>query len=364
VNVRVGVIAENILERIVLKSNVAPEPLAETQMAFCMARTIMAGVKLGLFEAVSEGARSAQDIAKTCTTDPSATEKVLNALTACGYFRFRDGAYTPTSKTEKWLLRRSPQNLCDKLLFQFYEWDMVKGYEEFVRTGTTMAAHAGLQGDDFWNMYQRGMRNLAGLAAEEVTKYFPMPPGAGVMLDIGGSHGYFSVSLCQKYPGLKSVILDLPDAIKHASPILAQEKMGPRVTYRSGNALTEDLGEGLLDVVFMSQLVHHFTNEQNRALTRKIARALRPGGVCVMLDFIRPKKPGDSGQTAALLDVYFAMVSESGTWPLETLQDWLQSNGLQPLKPVWLRTMPGGALIGGRKNVLANSFHEPTPSMS
>jgi hypothetical protein len=46
---RLGVIAETFIERLVLKSNTAPEPLLETQMAFSMARSIMAGVKLGLF---------------------------------------------------------------------------------------------------------------------------------------------------------------------------------------------------------------------------------------------------------------------------------------------------------------------------
>jgi SAM-dependent methyltransferase len=346
---RLGVIADDIVERLILKSNTAPEPLLETQMAFSMARSIMVGVKLGLFEAVSDGARSAADIAKTCATNPGATEKLLNALTGCGYFKFRNGAYASTPRSEKWLLRRSPQNLCDKSLFQFYEWDLVEGYETFVRTGKPMAGHEGVQGDDFWNIYQRGMRNLAGLAAGEVSGRFPMPPGARDILDIGGSHGYFSVSLCRKHPDLKSVILDLPDAVKQAAPILAEEKMGDRVTHRPGNALTDDLGEGSVDIVFMSQLVHHFTDEQNRVLMQKIARALRPGGVCVMLDSIRPRKPGEGGQTAALLDLYFAMLSESGTWPMETMQDWLQSAGLKPLKPIWLRSMPGCALVAGRK---------------
>ena len=269
---RLGVIAENIIERLVLKSNAVPEPLLETQMAFSMARSIMVGVKLGLFEATGDGARSAADIAKTCGTNPGATEKLLNTLTGCGYFKFRDGTYAPTPKTEKWLLRRSPQNLCDKLLFQFYEWEMVEGYEAFVRTGKPMAGHEGVQGDDFWNIYQRGMRNLAGLAAAEVTDRFPMPSGARDMLDIGGSHGYYSVSLCRRHPDLKSVILDLPEAVKQAAPILSEEKMGVRVTHRSGNALTDGLGEGSVDIVFLSQLVHHFTDEQNRALVKKIAR--------------------------------------------------------------------------------------------
>jgi hypothetical protein len=223
---RLGVIAENIIERLVLKSNKAPEPLLETQMAFSMARSIMVGAKLGLFEATSKGARSAAEIAKTCATDPGATEKILNCLVGCGYFKFRNGAYAPTPKTQKWLLRRSPENLCDKLLFQFFEWDMVEGHESFVRTGKPMAGHAGPYGDGFWNIYQRGMRNLAGLAAGEVANRFPMPPGARDMLDIGGSHGYFSVSLCRKHPDLKSVILDLPEAVAQAAPILAEEKMG------------------------------------------------------------------------------------------------------------------------------------------
>jgi len=101
--------------------------------------------------------------------------------------------------------------------------------------------------------------------------------------------------------------------------------MGTRVTHRPGNALTDELGERSAEIVFMSQLVHHFTDEQNRALMRKIARALRPGGVCVMLDSIRPRRPGEGGQTAAILDLYFAMVSESGRWPIEAMQAWLQS---------------------------------------
>ena len=71
---RLGVIAETIIERLVLKSNTAPEPLIETQIAFSMARSIMVGVKLGLFEAAADGARSAADIAKACGTSPGATE--------------------------------------------------------------------------------------------------------------------------------------------------------------------------------------------------------------------------------------------------------------------------------------------------
>jgi hypothetical protein len=69
-----------------------------------------------------------------------------------------------------------------------------------------------------------------------------------------------------------------------------------------------------------------------------------------MLDSIRLENPGVGGQTAGLLDVYFAMMSESGTWPIDVMQDWLRASGLAPLPPIWVRTMPGGALVVGKKD--------------
>ena len=346
---RIGVVAENLIERIVLWMNAAPEPLIETQMAFSMAGSVMAGVKLGVFEAGEPGPKTAAEIAETCGTHPHATEKLLNALTGCGYFRYSGGRYALTPKTRKWLLRSSPENLCDKMLFQFYEYDMVARYDEYVREGKPLHLHGAEDDEAFWNIYQRGMRNLSGLAATEVTSRFPVPAGARDMLDIGGSHGFYSVCLCRKHPELTSVILDLPEAVKQSAAILAEENMGDRVVHREGNALTDDLGENAVDIVFMAQLVHHFTDEQNRALMKKIAGAMRPNGVCVVLDSILPETPGDGGQPAALLDLYFAMLSESGTWPIKTMHDWFAGAGLEPQKPVWLRTMPSGALVIGKK---------------
>jgi SAM-dependent methyltransferase len=346
---RLGVIAEKLSERLALKLNVAPEPLLETQMAFSMARSIMTGVRLGVFEAAADGPRPAAAIAEACGTQVGATEKLLDTLTACGYFEFRRGSYALTPKSTRWLLRRSPGNLCDKLLFQFHEWDMVERYEEFVRTGEAQHFHASGATGEYWRLYQRAMRSLAGLTAGEVAARLPIPPGARDLLDLGGSHGYYSVCLCRKLPKLRAVIVDLPDAVAQAAPILAEEGMGDRVSHRSGDVLADELGERTADIVFMSQLVHHFTDEQNRALMKKVARALRPKGVCVISDSIRARKPGAGGQAAALLDLYFAMLSESGTWPLEAMQDWFGAAGLTPLEPIWLRTLPGGALVAGRK---------------
>ena len=96
--------------------------------------------------------------------------------------------------------------------------------------------------DEEWGIYQRGMRSGIALPANWVARNLPLPKTARAMLDIGGSHGFFSVAICRRYPQLHSTILELPHAIKHAAPLLEKEEMGDRIVYREGDVLTADLG--------------------------------------------------------------------------------------------------------------------------
>ena len=346
---RLGIIGESLIERIIARTNMVPVPLLETQVAFSMARSIMAGVKLGIYDAIGKGATTAAEVAAACKTDPEATTKLMNTLVGCRYLRHRDGRYDLTPKARKWMLRDSPNSIANKLLMQYDEWDIVAKYEEYITTGQPLDLHESLTDRLAWDRYQQGMRAMTSISAEEVAERLPVPPGATAMLDIGGSHGYYSVCVCRRHDGLRSTILDLPQAVEHAAPILAREGMGERVSHRAGNALSDELGDDAWDVVFLSQLVHHFTDEQNRDLMRRIAHALKPGGVCVLLDMLRPSSPEDAGGIGAVLDLYFAATSLSGTWPLETMRAWQRDAGLAVEKPIHLRTLPGAAMVVGRR---------------
>lgn len=346
---RLGLIGEGFIEKIIASTNLVPTPLLETQIAFSMARSIMAGVKLGVYEAIGQGEATAVEVARACETDPDATTKLLNTLVGCRYLRHRDGRYELTPMSRKWLLRDSPHSIVDKLLFQYDEWETVSKYEEYIKTGQPLGVHEEQLDGLRWTRYQRGMRALASISAEEVARSLPVPAGATAMLDIGGSHGYYSVCLCRRHAGLRATIFDLPQAVEHAAPILTREGMGDRVSHRAGNALTDELGTDAWDLVFQSQLVHHFTDEENRGVMRRVARALKPGGVCVLLETLRPATPEGAGGIGAVLDLYFAATSRSGTWPLETMQAWLREAGLTVEKPMYLRTLPGAAMVIGRR---------------
>ena len=337
---RLGAIPESFSEFLLLIAGVAPTPLLDTFQSIVLARAIMTASKLGVFEAFQDQALTAEQAAVQIQVDPRALEKLLNGLVSAGYLRYRAPSYSLSRISRKWLLKKSAQSLHDNMLQRFLEWDAVEHFGDFVRNGLPLDVHDQLSNDD-WPIYQNGMRSLAALSADEIAKRLPMPREPREMLDLGGSHGYYSVTLCRRYPEMRSTIIDLPEAVRHAAPILEREKMGDRVIYRAEDVLKADLGEEACDLVLISQLLHHFDEKTNQALVRRAARSLRPGGIIAVLEILRPSSPTSVGQTGALLDLYFAAVSRSGSWSLQELSTWLREADLFPLAAVSLRSLPG-----------------------
>lgn len=308
----------------------------------------MVATKLGVFDAVASKPGSALELAKQLGVDGGALEKLLNVLVSTSYLQYRDNRYLATSLSRRWLASDSPGSLHDNILLRFLEWQIVEATETYVRTGKSLDVHDRIENDQ-WNVYQRGMRSLARISAPEVARRVRLSGSAGTMLDVGGGHGSYAVAFCRRVPRLMATILDLPHAVESAAPILAEENMGKRVIHRSGNALTEDFGDGQWDLIFMSHFVHHFDQKTNESLVQRSARALRPGGVLAILDVLRPTSPNASNQTGALLDLYFAMTSNSGTWPYEEIKRWFDKAGLRPNQKISVRTAPGLSVLTATK---------------
>jgi SAM-dependent methyltransferase len=344
----VGLIGESLGERLALALGVVPRPLLETMLPMLFARTVLVGNQVGVFEALADGPHSAAELAEALDLDPEVVPRLLDALVSTAYLRRRGGRYALARVARRWLVAGRHDSVRDNLLLRLHEWDWLSGYENYVRTGRGTSLH-GREDDEFWCRYQRGMRAIAASAAAEVAARLPVPKGATAMLDIGGSHGLYSVRLCQRHPGLRATILDLPNAVRHAAPLLAQEGMGDRVVHCAGDALTEDLGEAAYDLVFVASLVHHFDDATNRTLACRIARALRSGGVMVVLEPLRPESPERAGQIGSLLDLFFAFTSSSGTWSLAEIQDWQRAAGLHVERPVHLRRLPNMVAVVARK---------------
>jgi SAM-dependent methyltransferase len=338
---KIGAIPQTALEWLALKLDIAPRALIDTHAAMMLARTIMTGAELKVFDALADRPLTADETATACNSAPDATALLLDALTACGYLRFDRGRFALTRRG-RWLLSAGPSSVRDKLLLQSAEWRWIETLEDFVRSGSPLDFHQTMSAEQR-GLYHRGMRALAGVAGQEVARRVPVPRDARRMLDLGGSHGHFSAEICRRYPNLSAEVMDYPDAIDAAAPLLAAEGLLDRLVHRAGDARTADLGTERYDLVLMSNLAHHLNADENQELAERVARALRPGGAFVIQEPIRAERPGQAGQIPALLGLYFAMQSSPGvrTWTVAEIARWQHSAGLRVRRPKRLRTAPG-----------------------
>lgn len=342
---RFGTIGDTVIERIGLRAGLVPAAMLDGY-AMVTTRALLAAVRSGIVDALAAGATTAPEVATRCGTDPRGTEKLLTLLVGLRYAKAtRDGRYRLTGAARRWLT--GPRSLRDGVLMKDLEWRWIEGLDDFLRSGEPQDVH-GTMSDADWRLYQRGMRSNAGVLAQLLVPRIPVPAGATEMLDIGGSHGFFSVELCRRHPELRATVLDLPQAVEHARPLLAAEGMGARVRIRAGDALSEDLGSEAYDLIFMMSLVHHFDDATNRDLMLRCSRALRPGGVLVIGDSVRlPSHEADG--VNAFFDLYFAMTSRSGLWTFDEMAAWQRAAGLRPRNPITLPMSKGTGLQAADK---------------
>jgi len=327
---RLGVIPGNLFERAFIAAGLIPIGLTEGY-APAYGRALLVAADLGVFDAIGPDGASAREVATACGTDARATEKLLNLLASMRYLRRRNGRYRLERHVQRWLVTDAHSTVRDMLRMKRLEWRWIERLDDFVRSGEPIDVHATMGPDD-WELYQRGMRAQANVLAPFVARQIPLPKGATRMLDVGGSHGFFSVALCRKHAGLSSVVLDLPEAVEHARPLLDSEGMGDRVQLRAGDALSDDLGESAYDLILMVSLVHHFDDATNRRLVARAAAALRQGGRLAIVELLRPTKEGGGSQAGAFFDLYFALTSRAGLWAADDIRSWQVAAGLVPRK--------------------------------
>jgi 2-polyprenyl-3-methyl-5-hydroxy-6-metoxy-1,4-benzoquinol methylase len=346
---RLGVKAENPLEQLALMAGLVPLPLFEALVGLVLSRTLLVAAKLGVFDAMPAQGCTAEELAQTLNLDARGTRTLLLSLAGLKYLKVQKDRFVPSARARRWMGSEGTFSARDYLLeLEALEWGWVSHYEEFVRTGKPLRIHDGMQPAQ-WELYQRGMRNVANVAARELASRAPVPKRPQRMLDIGGAHGFASVCLCRKYPDLQSTILDLPEAVAASGPILAKEGMGDRVKHRAGNVLEDDLGESIYDIVLASNVLHHFTAQQCEKVALKVARSLKPGGVFLVMDIMNEGMVGTSPSFEAVLELFFAATSDSGTLSYSEVQRWQKEAGLRPSRPMKLRTAPGIGLQAGRK---------------
>ena len=104
------------------------------------------------------------------------------------------------------------------------------------------------------------------------------------VLDIGGNTGRFALKCVEKYPEVNVTVMDLPQQIGLLQNNISGKPGAGRIHTYPGDLLKEDTEiPGGFDVVWMSQFLDCFSEEEILSILRRAAEVLRPGArLCIM----------------------------------------------------------------------------------
>jgi hypothetical protein len=292
---------------------------------------------------------TASELSSELALSPEGAELMLSSLTAKAYLRKRGNSFTLAPASSKWLVRGSPQYMGNFLRYIGLLHQHWMSLDVSLKKGKPARSYVGTFTSEEWVIYTDGMMDLARLIIPRLLPCLTIPPQARSLLDVGGSHGLYTIELCRRHPELKGMIADFPVVLVRTGEIVREHGLSDRITLLPIDVTSPEFEPGRHDVVLMFNIVHGLTPETNRRLIAKVAAAMSPGGKLFILDqFKREKSRGADRLLPLMVGVNLLNEIGGNVYGVEEVRKWCIEAGLRGVTARRL-PLPGVGLLSGIK---------------
>jgi SAM-dependent methyltransferase len=288
----------------------------------------LAANEIGLFSALAEGGKHAEDVAATLGTDPRATSVLLDALCGLNLVVKQGDLYILPSISLAFLVPGSPNYLGSALRWAGDQYSAWGNLADTVRTGDPAVDPGQHLGDDptQTRTFVLGMHERALGLARGVVRFIDLE-GCHSLLDVGGGPGTYATLLARAYPDLQVTVMDLPAVLAVAEELIAEAQLSDRVTTIAGDATFGDYGEDRYDAVLFSGVLHQMGPETIQRMLAGGYRAVKPGGRIIVSDMML-----DATKTQPVFSTLFSLQmlltsAEGAVFAAEECSYWLEKAG-------------------------------------
>lgn len=323
----------NKLEKLVFKNfNLAPGPMLDVMGGFSF-YVISAAIKLNIFEALKNGGLSIENLAENLDTDTRGLYILIGCLESLGYVKKKKNGYYLTRMTKKWVLDSSEASF--KLPFEYYLPTMIDIWPYL-----SESVKAGREHINFYQWlsdkpavaenYQKFMMSLAVINIPEILKNISFKNEK--ILDIGGSHGLYSISLCRKYKEIEVAIIDSEYSMPLLHKNLADSGLTERIQIINADFTTHTL-ESRYDAILLFNVLHEHNEKDNLPIIEKIYSSLNPGGRIIILESLREKKLSPAATFGVrIYDLIFFHFLGGQNYTYDNIKCWLKRYGFKKVK--------------------------------
>lgn len=269
-----------------------PAVVLDLMEAFRRSKTMFAAVSLGVFDLLADGPKSLDTLARELRANADALERLLDACIGLQLLRRHRNGYENTAAAATYLCKNSPCRLTGYINFSnAVMWKLWAHLEDAVREGSNRWKQAfGWDGPIFANFFHSdevkreflmGMHGYGLISSPHVVTAFDLTCFKR-LVDLGGATGHLAIAACQRYPNLRGVVFDLPDALPLAREIVAASPVADHIDIVPGDFFTDRLPEG--DIFALGRIVHDWPEDKIMRLLGRIFERLPAGGAALIAE--------------------------------------------------------------------------------
>ena len=278
---------------------------------------------LGVADALAEGPRPVDELAREVGADPDALHRMLRALASEGIFAEEaPGVFRNTSASTG--LRRGTRWHDFAHLFGGV-WHRAVG--ELSATGEPTFDR--VHGTDFWSWlgahpderatFDRAMSGSWEWKVDQVAGFEWR--GDEVVVDVGGGNGALLIELVRRHAGLRGIVFDVPETTRD------EAAFGDRVEFVAGSFF-ERVPAG--DAYVLSTILHDWDDESAGRILRTIRAAAPDHARLLVVDAVVP--PGNGPHGAKFLDLLMLALFAGRERDEAQWRALLEGNGFEPVR--------------------------------
>jgi hypothetical protein len=273
-----------------------------------VARIIYAAAMLGLADQLTDGPKSAAELAESVGAHAPSLHRLMRTLASLGVLAERkEQRYALTTLGEA-LKANAPGSAKTTVLTFGSPW-AESAWDHLVycvQTGKT--GFEKQHGMSFFDYFSRHPEAASMFNETMVGFHSQEPPaiaaaydfsGFNTIVDVGGGTGNLLSAILNHYADPRGVLFDLPHVIAEAPALLKTKGISYRVKIEAGDFFESVPTGG--DAYVLSHIIHDWNEDQCLTILRNIRRIMNSAGRLLIAEMVLPA--GDTPHPGKMLDI-------------------------------------------------------------
>ena len=336
-----------------ITENNGKEEIINLALGYQLSQVLFAALHLDIFNLLDRGGMDSTSLANALQSDRNSVRRLLKVLADLGLLEYKDHCYRNTRAASRYLVKGKSAYLGNIVQHSSNLWDFWEGLEHQVKTGCGKEP-----GHENLNAFPKRLKEyLAAMHDSAASKSDSIAAALSIgdfrnMLDVGCGPGTYGIAFAEQNPNLTATLIDLEPNLDYAREKSRKSSAGDRIRTCVCQVLEDEIPGSDYDLVFISNLIHIYSEEEVRKILGKAWEVLASPGMIVVHDYILPD-PGQGTLMASLFDLTMLVGTPRGRcYTLDEVSTMFMALGADTIREISIDL--GSSLVVGKKQGSGN----------